>query len=88
MDNNVRIIETIFNELVICCIFYDLKYDKRKRIVILDHEVGNTYKDFQSFDEFKIYFHSLFNEVATTKDEIDRLILEECYENTYFSSLV
>jgi len=98
---NNKIVETIVKELTICCIFYDLKFDIEKNVVILDHkrteEMKNVfhemqdreiYKEFQSFEEFKAFFYSLFAEHQISQDELDRLILEEDYKEKYFDMML
>ena len=101
INENTNIVNTIVKELTICCFFYDLKYDKDKNIVILDHKRKDNiipvfveipdrdiYNAFRSFNEFKQYFYSLFSEYTIEQDELDRLILEENYEEEYFRLIV
>jgi len=99
LKENREMLALIYKELTICCFFYDLRYDDEKKIVILDHKVDeemayvfveiqdrNIYKEFPSFSDFEEYFHSFFDAYGLAKDEIDRLILEEGYKATFFST--
>ncbi|MCL2386409.1 MAG: hypothetical protein FWC89_02560 [Defluviitaleaceae bacterium] len=92
LANQHDLVELIEIELVICCILYDLKYDNEKNQAVLDHKIQEDmafiftkiqdreiYMEFQSFDEFKLFFYSLFEDYPISQNELDRLILEEEY---------
>jgi len=98
LSENQDIIALVIKELTVCCFFYDLRYDKEKNIVILNHKVDaemacvfveiqdrDIYKEFLSFNDFCEYFHSFLNAYGIAKNEIDRLILEEQYKERFFS---
>jgi len=42
-----------------------------------------VHREFSSFDEFKNFFYSFFDAHSTSFNEIDRLILEEGYKDTF-----
>jgi hypothetical protein len=98
LEENANIIEIIIKELTICCFFYDMNYNNDKNLVVLNHkrkkemssifveiQDKNMYEEFSTFDSFRIFFHSLFNNCSISQNELDRLILEEDYKNKYFS---
>jgi len=100
LEVNEWMVDLIVKELTVCCFFYDLKYDKVKKQVILDHKISkrmddvfveiddkNISEQFSSFTEFRDYVCSLYSEFDLNEDEIDRLLLEEDYEQKYFVKL-
>ena len=100
LEKNECMVTMVVKELTVCCFFYDLKYDKVKKQVTLEHRVSkrksdvfveikdkNIFEAFSSFEEFRAYVRSLYCEYDLNEDEIDRLMLEEDYEEKYFSKL-
>jgi len=98
LSRNNEMVADIVKELTICCFFYDLEYDKGKNAVVLNHKVDklmesvfveisdrDVYKEFLSFSDFKLFFYCFFKEFGISDCEIGRLILEESYEDSYFS---
>ena len=100
LEKNEWMVTMIVKELTVCCFLYDLKYDKVRKQVILEHRISKRKTDvfveisdkdifvaFSSFKEFRSYVRSLYCEYDLNEDEIDRLMLEEDYEGKYFSKL-
>lgn len=100
LEKHEGLITLVHNELAICCLLYELEYDKNKNSVILNHKITKEmadvfveipdreiFKEFQSFEDFKLFFYSLFQGYDVSQKELDRLILEEDYQNLYFNTL-
>jgi len=96
LSNNHYMVSLVLEELQICGLLGFFDYDNIKDVVLLmppDKDLTDFFekppnidiKEFPSFDDFKNYFYSLFREYDISKDEIDRLILEENYESYYYS---
>ena len=100
LEKNEWMIPMIVKELTVCSFFYDLKYDKIRKQVILEHRISkrkadvfveiadrNIFETFSSFEEFEAYVRSLYCEYDLNEDEVDRMMLEEDYEKKYFAKL-
>ena len=96
---NEKLVSLIIIELTICCLFYGgFSYDSSKDVVVFSYvrdeyapdvldtiSVQNIYKVFKSFDEFRVYFYSLFDHYEISQVELDRIMLEEGYETLYYA---
>jgi len=100
LEKNEDMVTMIVKELALCCFFYDLKYDKVRKQVILEHKISkrkadvfveikdkDIFETFSSYEEFRAYVRSLYCEYDLNEDEIDRVMLEEGYEKKYFSKM-
>jgi len=100
LEKNECMVAMVVKELTVCCFLYDLKYDKMKKQVVLEHRISkrkadvfveiadkNIFEAFSSYEEFRAYVRSLYCEYDLNEDEIDRMMLEEDYEKKYFSKL-
>ena len=99
---NKQMVQMIVIELCVCCLFYDgFTFNEKRGVVVFSHSIDSTmndifvavpdrniYKEFVSFNEFCIYFRSLFAEYGVPQIELDRLILEEEYEKQYLACQV
>jgi len=94
ISDNKDMSALVLTELQICGRIHLFDYDNVRDIVILkpfdttwlDEEKG-IYKELASFDDFKIYFCSLFVGYEILPEEIDRIILEEGYEKRYYDCI-
>jgi len=100
LEQNEEMIPMIVKELAVCSFLQGLKYDKVKKQVILEHKISGRQADvfveieeknisetFLTFAEFKDYVRSLYCEYDLKEDEVDRMLLEEDYEQEYFAKL-
>ena len=96
LSQNTDILALVIKELTICCLFYTpFEYDIVKDVVVFNHQIDESmvdvfvevpdrdiYEEFSTFDEFRIYFFSLFCEYNISQEELARLLQEEnCEQN-------
>ena len=100
LEQNEEMVPLIVKELAVGSFLQGLKYDKVKKQVILEHRTSRRQSDvfveieeknisevFSTFKEFRDYVRSLYCEYDLKEDEVDRMLLEEDYEQEYFSRL-